>query len=58
MKEYNESEIRNHYHELTDLLIERGLTITTMESATSGQLASRITDPEGTSPVLKGPSVA
>ena len=54
MKEYNESEIRNHYHELTDLLIERGLTITTMESATSGQLASLITDTEGSSAVLKG----
>ena len=54
MKEYNESEIRNHYHGLTDLLIERGLTITTMESATSGQLASLITDTEGSSAVLKG----
>ena len=54
MKEYNESEIRNHYHELTGLLIERGLTITTMESATSGQLASLITDTEGSSAVLKG----
>ena len=54
MKEYNESEIWNHYHELTDLLIERGLTITTMESATSGQLASLITDTEGSSAVLKG----
>ena len=54
MKEYNESEIRNHYHELTDLLIERSLTITTMESATSGQLASLITDTEGSSAVLKG----
>lgn len=54
MKEYNESEIRNHYHKLTALLIERGLTITTMESATSGQLASLITDTEGSSAVLKG----
>ena len=54
MKEYNESKIRNHYHGLTDLLIERGLTITTMESATSGQLASLITDTEGSSAVLKG----
>ena len=54
MKEYNESEIRSHYHTLTALLIERGLTITTMESATSGQLASLITDTEGSSAVLKG----
>ncbi len=54
MKEYNESETRDHYHKLTNLLIERHLTITTMESATSGQLASLITDTEGSSAVLKG----
>ena len=38
---------------LTKLLIERGMTITTMESATSGQIASLITDTEGSSAVLK-----
>lgn len=54
MKEYRESEIRDHYHELTLLLIERGLTITTMESATSGQVASLITDTEGSSAILPG----
>lgn len=51
---YNEQEIRDHYRGLTKLLIEKGLTITTMESATSGQIASLITDTEGSSAVLKG----
>ena len=53
-KIYNESDIRNDYKKLTKLLIERGMTITTMESATSGQIASLITDTEGSSAVLKG----
>lgn len=51
---YNETEIRNDYRNLTKLLIEKGLTITTMESATSGQIASLITDTEGSSAVFKG----
>ncbi len=54
MKKYVESEIRSHYQNLTKLLIERQLTITTMESATAGQLASLITDTEGSSAILKG----
>ena len=53
-KKYNESDIRNDYRRLTKLLIERGMTISTMESATSGQIASLITDTEGSSAVLKG----
>ena len=53
-KIYKESDIRNDYKKLTKLLIERGMTITTMESATSGQIASLITDTEGSSAVLKG----
>lgn len=53
-KEYPENEIREEYKQLTLLLIRRGLTITTMESATSGQIASLITDTEGSSAVLKG----
>lgn len=53
-KVYQESEIRSHYRQFTKLLIEKGLTITTMESATSGQIASLITDTEGSSAVLKG----
>ena len=53
-KTYIESEIRNDYRHLTELLIEQGLTVTTMESATSGQIASLITDTEGASAILKG----
>ena len=51
---YNESEIRRDYRQLTKLLIKKGMTITTMESATSGQIASLITDTKGASAVLKG----
>ncbi len=51
---YDETEIRNDYRKLTKLLIEKKMTITTMESATSGQIASLITDTEGSSAVLKG----
>ena len=51
-KVYHEADIRNDYRKLTKLLIEKNLTITTMESATSGQIASLIT--EGSSAVLKG----
>ena len=51
---YNEQEIRNNYQRLTQTLIEKSLTITTMESATSGQIASLITDTEGASSVMKG----
>ncbi|MDO4475805.1 MAG: CinA family protein [Lachnospiraceae bacterium] len=46
--------VREHYHQLTKQLIDKGLTITTMESATSGQIASLITDTEGSSAVLPG----
>lgn len=53
-KKYIESEIRKDYEKLTKFLIEKHMTITTMESATAGQLASLITDTEGSSTVLKG----
>lgn len=53
-KKYNENETRRMYERITRALIEKGLTITTMESATSGQIASLITDTEGSSAVLKG----
>ncbi|KIR03511.1 Molybdopterin binding motif, CinA N-terminal domain / C-terminal domain of CinA type S [Lachnospiraceae bacterium TWA4] len=54
MKIYDEQSIRRDYEKLTKLLIEKNLTITTMESATSGQIASLITDTEGASAILKG----
>ena len=53
-KKYNENETRKMYERITRTLIQKGLTITTMESATSGQIASLITDTEGASAVLKG----
>jgi len=49
-----EKEVRALYRELTLALIEKKLTVTTMESCTSGQIASLITDTEGASAVLKG----
>ena len=53
-KKYNEQEIRNDYKRFTKKLIDKGLFITTMESATSGQIASLITDTEGSSAIIKG----
>ena len=53
-KNYDENEIRADYRRLTLLLIEKELTLTTMESVTGGQIASLITDTEGSSAVLKG----
>ena len=52
--EYAEDLVRENYRKLTELLIGRGLTITTMESITAGQIASLITDTEGSSAVLEG----
>ncbi len=42
------------YRRVTLKLIEGGATITTMESCTGGQVASLITDTEGSSAVLQG----
>lgn len=50
----NEKEVRDKYEKLTRLFIEDKRTITTMESCTSGQVASLITDTEGASAALKG----
>lgn len=49
-----EKEIRRQYQTLTKRLIEKELTITSMESCTSGQIISMITDTEGASAVVKG----
>lgn len=51
---YEEAKVRADYKVLTELLIEKKLMISTMESATSGQIASLITDTEGASAILKG----
>ena len=53
-KEYVESEIREDYKKLTELLIKQKMTIATMESATAGQVASLITDCEGSSSIFPG----
>ena len=50
----DEASVRRKYEALTRRLIDRGVSITTMESCTSGQIASLITDTEGASAVLKG----
>lgn len=49
-----EIKIRDNYETITRSLIERGLTITTMESCTAGQIISLLTDTEGSSAVVKG----
>ena len=54
IKEYDEESIREDYKNLTRLLLIKKSTISTMESATSGQLASLITDTEGSSAIFPG----
>lgn len=49
-----EKEILEKYRAITEELIRRNTTISTMESCTSGQIASLITDTEGSSEVFKG----
>ena len=53
-KAYNEQKVRDDYRRLTLMLIEKNISITTMESCTSGQLASLISDTEGASGIMKG----
>lgn len=50
----DEQTVRGKYEKLTCRLIERGITFTSMESCTSGQVASLITDTEGSSAIFKG----
>ena len=49
-----EKNVRSKFRFITESLIEKKLTITTMESCTSGLVASLLTDTEGASAVLKG----
>ena len=46
--------VHEQYNALTKTLIEKGLSITTMESCTAGLIASLITDTEGSSAIIKG----
>ena len=52
--QYDEMAVREAYRKLTQLFIEKKWTVSTMESATGGQIASLITDTPGASKVLKG----
>lgn len=47
-------EVREMYRRITQTLIDKGLTISAMESCTGGLIASLITDTEGSSAVMKG----
>ncbi len=49
-----EDTVRAKYRRITETLIKRELTFTSMESCTSGLIASLITDTEGSSAVMKG----
>ncbi len=51
---FSQENIHQDYRDITKRLIETQSTITTMESCTSGFIASLITDTEGSSAVLKG----
>lgn len=48
------SKVAELYRRLTLLLVQRGLTLSAMESCTGGLVASLLTDTEGSSAVLKG----
>lgn len=52
--DFSLDKIEAEYHKLTADLIEKKLTVTTMESCTSGLIASLITDSEGASAIFKG----
>ncbi|MBR5501992.1 MAG: nicotinamide-nucleotide amidohydrolase family protein [Oscillospiraceae bacterium] len=49
-----EQRVRAQWREITQTLIEKNISVTTMESCTSGLLASLISDTEGASAVMKG----
>lgn len=51
---YTDSAIDASWRDITLALIDKGLTISTMESCTAGLVASLITDTEGASAVMKG----
>ncbi len=54
MGRVNGKAVREKYRALTLELIEKKLTVTTMESCTGGLIASLLTDTEGSSAILKG----
>ena len=50
----SEEQVRADFRRFTMGMIERGKTVSTMESCTAGLIASLITDTEGASAILKG----
>lgn len=46
--------VQEQYHKITAFLIRHHITISTMESCTSGLIASLLTDTEGASEVFRG----
>ena len=46
--------VQEQYHKITTFLIRHHITISTMESCTSGLIASLLTDTEGSSEVFRG----
>lgn len=50
-------EVQSKWQDITNALISRNMSITTMESCTSGLIASLITDIEGASSIFKGADV-
>lgn len=50
----NKEKIRSEYINFTKQLIEKNITITTMESCTGGLISSLITDTEGSSAIFAG----
>lgn len=53
-KTVSEAEVRRKYEAITLRLIEQNRSVSTMESCTSGQVISLLTDTEGSSAVVKG----
>ena len=49
-----EKEVREKYDHLVKYLIKSGISVTTMESCTAGQIASLLTDTSGSSAIIKG----
>lgn len=49
-----EKELRKGYEDLVTKLINKKITVTSMESCTGGQIASLLTDTEGSSSIIKG----
>jgi nicotinamide-nucleotide amidase len=47
-------EVHGLYRQITETLIEKQMTVTTMESCTAGLIASLITDTDGSSAVMRG----